>query len=390
MSKKSSTILIIYIFLMMFLSAMCDNVRGPFVPIIKEEFFINNKGIATTLTVCSLGYMLFTFIGGILCEKIGQRKVFILGFILMTLAPFGLYISNAFAVYLIGLFLLNMGQAFVGIAANTIIPILVIGSQAILMNLTHFSYGVGATFTQRFAGIMLYKGITWREIYLIIAIISFVMLIGFLFVNVPKPHISKVTTRINYKDIFTNKLMYLYMLAIGFYVAAEMNVGNWFINYMNDSFKYNENKSSIYAALFFGIFTVGRLFGGFVAEKFGYIRTVLFSVIIAFTLHTSGLILGEKGIGIVSVSGLFFAITFPTLVLTISKVFKKNTAYITGLIITFGSFMSMLINVLIGALNDSIGIYKSYYTISISLALSATFIYMIYINTKNLREKVGS
>lgn len=375
---------------MMILSAMCDNVRGPFVPIIKEEFFINNKGIATALTVCSLGYMLFTFIGGMLCEKIGQRKVFILGFILMTLAPLELYISNNFIMYLLGLFVLNMGQAFIGIATNTIIPILVVGSQAILMNLTHFSYGVGATFTQRFAGIMLYKGITWREIYLIIAIISLVMLIGFLFVSVPKSHIAKASKRIDYRSIFKNKLMYLYMLAVGFYVAAEMNVGNWFVNFMNDTYKFNENSSSIYAALFFGIFTTGRLFGGFVAERCGYIRTVLLSVIIAFTLHTVGLILGEKGLFIVSMSGLFFAITFSTLVLTISKLFKNNTSYITGLIITFGSFMAMLINVLIGTLNDSVGIYRSYYTISISLALSATFIYLIYINTKNLREKAGS
>lgn len=44
MSKNKNIIAIIYIFLMMFLSAMCDNVRGPFVPIIKKEFSIDNKG----------------------------------------------------------------------------------------------------------------------------------------------------------------------------------------------------------------------------------------------------------------------------------------------------------------------------------------------------------
>jgi fucose permease len=389
MSKRSSTILIIYIFFMMFLSAMYDNVKGPFVPIIKQEFLIDNKGIATTLTICSLGYMLFTFIGGILCEKIGQKKVFILGFILMTIASTGLYFSSNFTMYLIGLFLLNMGQAFIAIATNTIIPILVIGSQAILMNLTHFSYGVGATFTQRFTGMMLYNDVTWRYIYLIIAIISFLMLIGFLFVKVPKSHLSKENRSINYKEVFTNKLIYPYMMALGFYVAAEMNTGNWFVNYMYDSYKYNEVKSSIYAALFFGMFTAGRLFGGFVAEKLGFIRSVLFSVIIACILNTLGLILGERGIVVISISGLFFAITFPTLVLTISKVFKKNTSYITGIIITSASFISLLINGLIGILNDSMGVYKAYYTISLSLGLSAMFIYIIYINTNHMGEKVG-
>ncbi len=381
--------LIIYIFFVMFLSAMCDNVKGPFVPIIKQEFLINNRGIATTLIISSLGYMIFTFIGGILCEKIGQKKVFILGFILVTVASTGLYFSNNFAMYLIELFLLNMGQSFIGIATNTIIPLLAIGFEAILMNLTHFSYGVGATFTQRFAGMLLYNGVTWREIYLIIAIISFLMLVGFVFVRVPKSHLFKEDRKINYKDIFTNKLIYLYMMALGFYVAAELNTGNWLINYLNSSYKYNENKSSIYAAAFFGMFTTGRLFGGFIVEKVGYLKSVLFSVITACILHTLGLILGESGVVIISISGLFFAIAFPTIVLTISKVFRSNTSYITGIIITSASFISLLINVIIGILNDSIGVYKAYYTISISLGLSAICIYIIYINTKHTSKKTG-
>lgn len=389
MSKKNNVILIIYIFSMMILSAMCDNVKGPFVPIIKGEFLINNKGIATSLTVCSLGYMLFTFIGGALCEKLGHKRVFILGFLLIIFGAGGLSLSNNFTTYLLQLFILNMGQAFIGIATNTLIPILAVGFHAILMNLTHFSYGVGATFTQRFAGIMLYNGITWRQIYLIIAIITLFMLISFIFVRVPEPHISVQHKKIDYKGVFRNKLMYLYMMALGFYVAAEMNVGNWFVNYMRDSYQYNENKSSIYAALFFGIFTAGRLVGGFIVERFGYIRTVLVSVILACILNTVGLIIGEKGIMIMSISGLFYAITFPTIVLTISKVFKQNTSYITGIIITSGSFISLLINILIGTLNDSIGVYKTYYIISLSLGLSAVFIYMIFTKVNYLSKKVG-
>lgn len=387
MSKNKNIITIIYIFLMMFLSAMCDNVRGPFVPIIKKEFSINNKGIATTLMICSIGYMIFTFVGGILCEKIGQKKVFMLGFILMIIAPIGLYFSKNFTIYLVELFLLNTGQAFIGIATNTIIPVIAIGFQAILMNLTHFSYGLGATLTQRAAGVMLYKGITWRQIYMFIAIISIIMFIGFLFVNVPQPHISKEDNKIDNKEILKNKYIYLYMLALGFYVAAESNTGNWFVNFMHDCYKYNEDKASVYAALFFGTFTVGRLLGGFVVEKIGYMKSVMLSVVLAAVLYITGLLIGERGIVIISISGIFFAIIFPTMVLSINQVFKKSTAYVTGLIITAASFMSMVINILIGILNDSIGTYKTYYIIPLSLTLSVLFTYLIYINTKKMQDK---
>lgn len=47
---------------------------------------------------------------------------------------------------------------------------------------------------------------------------------------------------------------------------------------------------------------------------------------------------------IISVSGLFFSITFPTTVLTISKVFDKNVAYITGIVITSASLVGMILN----------------------------------------------
>lgn len=387
--KDRKNIIIGFIFMMMFLSAMYDNVRGPFVPTIKNEFNINNTGIATTLLICSLGYMISTYVGGILCEKIGQKRVLILGFMLIILSPIGLYLSRNFTIYMIELFLLNMGQAFIGIAINTIIPIIALSFQAIIMNLTHFSYGLGATFTQRFAGIMLYRGITWRQVYIIIAVISTITFLGFLLVRLPELHMSKDNEKIKCKGIFNNKLIYFYMAALGSYVAAEMNTGNWFINFMYSEYGYSDNKSSIYTALFFGTFTVGRLFGGFIVERLGDIKSVLISITTAFILYSTGLITGEKGIAIISISGLFFAITFPTIVLSISKVFKKNTAYITGVVVASASFTSMMINLLIGAMNDYIGVYKSYYIIPICLFLCIIFTYLIYLNTRKISGNNG-
>ncbi|MFT5875842.1 MAG: fucose permease [Clostridium sp.] len=86
---------------------------------------------------------------------------------------------------------------------------------------------------------------------------------------------------------------------------------------------------------------------------------------------------------IISISGFFFAVTFPTIVLTISKVFKQNTSYITGVIITLTSSVNMLLNLGLGKLNDKIGTYFAFYMILMSKIISIIFIYLIYINTKN-------
>ena len=174
------------------------------------------------------------------------------------------------------------------------------------------------------------------------------------------------------------------MFALGFYVFAEMGTGNWFVNFIEKTYSYDKSKSSFYLALFFGIFTFGRLVGGFVAEKFGYIKTVLVSLIIALVLYITGINLGQSGLVIISISGLFFAVTFPTIVVTISKVFKENGAYATGIIVTISSTTNMVLNMVIGFLNDNIGVYKAFYLIPISLVVSILFVFAIYKNVKTI------
>lgn len=390
MSKTNNILPILFIFLMMILSAICDSVRGIFIPVFRNDFSINNTSIGIMLTSASLGYIVCTYIGGVLCERIGQKKVFSLGYVFIIISLLVLYISPNFIVLLFGIFFLNVGQSLMGIATNTLVPVLFLSFQAILMNLTHFCYGLGSAFAQRFAGIMLYKGITWRKIYLMVAIFAFVMFIFFIFIKIPEPHKTKNNFNIDKKKIFKDKLIYFYIFAIGFYVFAETGTGNWFVNFMEKNYNYNKSQSSFYIAIFFAVFAIGRFIGGFIIEKTGYINTVLISSIFALVFYSVGLMLGEVGLIIISAAGFFFSIVFPTIILTISKVFEENSAYVTGIIVTFGSATSMVMNQLMGYLNDKVSLYIAYWLIPISLVISIVFIYLIYINTKDKLRKTSN
>ncbi|EOC99917.1 MFS transporter [Caldisalinibacter kiritimatiensis] len=385
--KKNKHILAIgFIFIIMILMAMTDNTRGVFIPEFKKAFQVEDTQMGIMIAACSLGYIISTYVGGILCEKVGQKKVMLTGFVFAIFSLLNLYISQNFIMLLAGLFFLNVGTSLMAIGINTLIPVLAVSFQAVLMNMIHFCYGAGATITQRAAGILLFSGVTWRNIYLMIGFLFLITLIGFILVKIPEPDKVEKDEKIDNKAIFKNKLVYFYMLALGLYVSAELATGNWFINFLKEVYKFNDNKSTFYSALFFGIFTVGRFLGGFVVEKFGRVKSVLVSLCISFIFYTSGLILGKDGVMIISISGLFFGIVFPTLVLTVSSVFKKNSAYITGIIITAASTINMIMNLIIGWLNDLIGIYTTYYLIPISLLVSALFTLLIYKNTKSILE----
>lgn len=241
----------------------------------------------------------------------------------------------------------------------------------------------GGAAGQAIGGVLMSNGFTWRNIYLGIAILFVFLLLSFIFIKMPNTHKYSEGNKIKKMEVLKNKVIYFYVFALGFYVFAEIATLSWLVNYIKDNYKYNSSKSAFYSVMFLVIFSIGRLIGGFIVENLGYLKTTMVSLIIAVCLFTLGLVIGEKGLIIISASGFFFAITFPTLVLTISKVFKQNTAYITGVIVTLTSCVNMFLNLLIGRLNDEIGTYLAFYMIPIGLIISIIFIYLIYINTKN-------
>ncbi|KYH31671.1 inner membrane protein YbjJ [Clostridium tepidiprofundi DSM 19306] len=380
--KRRNIILIIFIFILMALQAGAENMINIFIPTLKNEFAISNANIGTMISLGSLGYVAFTFIGGILCDKIGQKKVFIFGILFLIISLFLYANTNSYFMLIIDMFILNVGLSLASIAINTLVPVLVMSFQAILMNMTHFFYGAGSAAGQGIGGFLSARGVNWRSIYFGLAVMFIIALICIIFIKVPDVHKNEKENKIGLVKVLKNKLVIFYILALGFYVFGEIGTYKWLTNYIYDNYNYSQSRAAFYVTLFTVIFAVGRLFGGIVVEKLGYVNTVLKSLIIACLMYTIGIIFKQNGLIIISISGLFFAITFPTLILSISKVFKSNVSSIIGIIITFTSLINMVMQMIIGILNDYLGTYSAFYIIPISLGISILFIALIYLNTK--------
>jgi fucose permease len=386
MKNRNYVLPIIFIFIMMILAAAAENVRGVFIPLFKNDFFVNDTEIGFMLTISQLGYLIFTYAGGMFCEKIGQKKVFIAGIISLIVSLLGLGISRNYITFLIFMFILNMGLALNSIAINTLIPVLFMSFQAVLMNMTHFCYGLGSTIVQRVSGVLLFNKVSWRNIYIGEAALFLLVLIFFLPVKIPNIHKSKSgkgesASKLN---LLKNKLIYFYALGLGFYVFAEMGTASWFVNFIEKVYSYDKSRSSFYLALFFGLLTLGRLIGGFIAERLGYLKTVVLSLIAAAILFVAGIKFGESGLILIAMAGLFFAVTFPTVVVTISKVFKEHGAYATGIIVTASSATNMILSMIMGYFNDKLGVYNSFYLIPIGLFASILCIFIVYRNVRSI------
>ncbi|MDQ0195070.1 MFS transporter [Paenibacillus wynnii] len=367
--KHKNWPIVLLLLLMYVIVAMSDNFKGIFVPLFKEDFGVSNTQIGYVLTACLFMYALFQYIGGILIERFGYKKIISLGIIIAMGALVLLVTCKSFWVLVIGLSILNSGIAMFNVGVNTLGPVMTVASTAVLMNFVNFSYGTANTTMQQVTGSLLKKGVQWQTFYLIMLFCCVALFIYLLLLRIPyKPQTGGGSFK--KRELFHNKLLYLYIAAIGFYVAAEYGIGNWFVNYMSEEFSLDAERRALYMTLFFGLMTFGRIFGGFIADKLGYFRSVLIYGSIASVLCIIGISLGKSGLILFAASGLFFSLIYPTLMSTIRGTFKEGASYVTGLILMCGTLIAMAVNLLIGIANDSIGVYYSFYIVAVCLILS--------------------
>lgn len=384
----SNTPITILLVLLYVIVAMSDNFKGIFVPFFKEDFALNNTEIGYMLTAGLLAYAVFQYIGGSFIEKFGYKKVIALGFLIGMASLLLLITCRSYLVLILGLFGLNIGMAMFNVGVNTLGPVLTVASTAVLMNFVNFSYGASNTVIQKVVGNLLSKGVEWTQFYVFMLFCSGVLFVYLLLIKIPYTPKSE-KAKYNKMDLLQNKMLYLYIIALGFYLASEYGIGNWFVTYMGEEFKLDADRRALYAALFFGAETVGRLFGGYIVDRLGTFKSMLLYGCFATLFSTVGILLGEVGLIIFSIAGLFYSIIYPTIIMTAHTVFKEAASYATGLILMCGTLIAMVVNMLMGIANDVIGVYYSYYSIAICIAITTLSILFIKRKVETVEVKIG-
>ncbi|EMT39436.1 Fucose permease [Thermoanaerobacter thermohydrosulfuricus WC1] len=364
--KNAYTIAIIY--LLMMLIGIVENVKGPLIINIKTFYGVDYTMMGLFLSVGSFGFILSTFLGGFLADKIGRKSVLISGLILIIAGILGIFAARKFIVFLIFAFVMNMGMGLLEIGINAVASIVFIVNQALMMNLLHFFYGVGAIISPNMTVKLLHINFSWQQVYLTVGVIAFILMLAVLKIKMhgEEKHIAR--DKIDYIQILSDKRMWLFASMLGFYVASELGIGNWAVTFFSAQYKMDNTISSLYLGLFFATFTFGRLVGGFIIERIGYIKSLLIFSLVSSILIASGMA-GRNFAFLISVAGFFYSIIFPTTIAIVMKEFKQHVTIIIAIILTISSTINMLANFLIGRLNDIFGVFIGFSAILIFMIL---------------------
>lgn len=368
LKKNVYTILVIY--LLMMLIGMVDNVKGPLITSIKTFYSVDYTMMGLFLSIGSFGFILSTFFGGLLADRVGHKLLLIIGTVLIIFGTFGISTSHSFIVFLIFAFIMNMGMGSLEMGINAVASMAFLVNQAVMMNLLHFFYGAGSIISPNMTVKLLQNGFTWQLVYLLVAGLALVFMIVILMVKIPKKEKYKSTVKVNYVRVLKNVRIWLFALMLGFYVSSEIGVGNWAVTFFKTGYKMSNTQSSLYLALFFTTFTFGRLFGGFIVEKLGYIKSLVIFSFTSAILIAAGM-MGKNFAFLISTAGFFYSIIFPTVIATVMKEFNEYASVIIGVITTVSSTINMLASFLIGKLNDAFGVYIGFSAILIFMILVA-------------------
>lgn len=381
--KRSNVFLMFTLFYLYFIMALFESSKGNFVPFYLDEFKITNAELSLVLSFNTVGCVIGSFLGGHYCEKYGHKFVYISGSVLSTIgiliAPFT---SNIFMLGLFN-FIFGIGRSAISVGVDSMVPVISIGFESILMNITHFTYGLGSFAGQNAYGHFLSAGVAWRRIYLFLGIFYAASVILSLIVKTPNIKVIKSEESQLKTNMYKEPLIYLFMFAITFGLITEAVINTWFISYIRNSYGLDPAAAAKYASIFFLMFAMGRLLGGFIVNKIGDSNGLELFLLAGAICIFAGLQLKKEGIMLIAISGFFISITFPTMMVIINSIFKQKSSLAIGYSVTFSNILYVIIFNLTGYLNDLLGTYAAFYTAPVSMIGCLTMLILISKKVKN-------
>lgn len=361
-----------------------DNIKGPTIPILLKELNLNYSMGGTILLAAYVGFFVATIFMGTVSDIAGKKFVMIAAGAALIIGITGYSSSNTLILLVVSIAVIGIGLGSIEIGSNSIIIDIHNQNKGKYLNQLSFFHGVGSMIAPIFAGQLISRNLSWRSIYQFSLVLVLLLPLFFLIIKYPKSQTGG-SSGIDFKSLgkkaFTREMLLLYVLVFS-YVAAELGVSSWLVEFLQKQKSQSVVISSLFLSLYFGVMALGRLLGSFLVEKVGYIKIMLFCTLASLLCITIG-VWGPPVLAFfVPLTGLFFSIIFPTSAAIVSEIHKDNLGTILGLFCSFAGIGGMIGPWVVGIFSDLLGIAMGMYMITV-------FCILMLISLISLTKKIG-
>lgn len=352
---------------LMFGLGSSDSLRGIFAPVFQNRYALSDTQLSLIVTISYVGNLLFLSLGGKLLDTFGRKTVVLSVTAIWVLSMLLNVVSDSYICILISMFFALGASTLLNTTVNILTPVVFSGYAGLMVNIFFFIQGIGTSGSQFVLGRygLSYPGFKG---------VSFLLLLigaaaGFLLILIPlggerRPeHLqSEVKTEAPVTQANPKPAVFILLCTmIGFYFIGEHGIMNWLFSYCIQAFQLPSGKASVYLSLFWGGMTVGRLIFAPVVQRQGTVKSIRIFGIVGTLLFCAGILTGENGILLLSISGLAISVLYPTMVLLIQQIYPAGVvATRTGAIISVATVADIVFNLFFGVITGAIGYRLSF------------------------------
>ncbi len=373
--------LILFVF---FIISLLSNIMGPLIPDIINDFKVSLAMAGLLPFSFFIAYGVLSIPAGMAVEKYKEKWVMVFAFFIAFLGALLFSLFPSFPVALISLFMIGAGMAMLQVAINPLLRVAggeehfafnsVMGQLAfgaasfaspklfsyLVVGLeTHQETGEANAIIEMFSKIVP-ENLPWVSLYWIFAVVALFMVILMVIIKLPtveRADDEKSGAWSIHLELFKNKTVLLFFLAIFAYVGTEQGVANWMSKFLSEYHGYDPRIEGANAiSLFWGLLTAGCLLG-LVLLKFMDSRLVLKlfagSAIITLTIALFGN--AQMSLWAFPMVGFFASVMWSVIFSLALNSVKKHHGSFSGILVS-GIIGGALVPLIVGVLGDKIGL----------------------------------
>ncbi|TCQ75926.1 FHS family L-fucose permease-like MFS transporter [Ochrobactrum sp. BH3] len=348
------------------------------IPHLKGVFQLNYFQ-SMLIQFCFFGaYFIVSLPAGALVKRISYKWGIVTGLVIAALGC-ALFIPAAsyrvYALFLGALFVLASGVTILQVAANPYVTVLgTPETAASRLTLTQAFNSLGTTVAPSFGALLILSAATSDAArsaeadavqfpYLLLALAFAVLAIVFAILKLPDVQ-EEETAVITKEDGSAWQYRHLVLGSVGLfvYVGAEVSVGSFLVNFLNDPNVAGlaESEAAHYVSYFWGGAMIGRFIGSVAMRYIDDGKALAFNaamaiVLLLITVATTGHVAMWSVLAI----GLFNSIMFPTIFSLALHGLGKHTSQGSG-ILCLAIVGGAIIPLIQGALADTVGIHLAF------------------------------
>jgi len=353
-NKKYILICCFFVFAVNGLYAM---ILGSLLPIISDEYGLNNTMSGVLLSAHQVGNLIAGFIAGVLPLYLGRKRaiMFLCSFVVMG---FLIMILTGNPVLLIlGFLFTGISRGSISNFNNTIVNE-VSNSSPSALNFLHSIFAVGALSAPFLVIICTKLGGDkgWKLAAVVIIFLAIISI--FLFSKMKINDVAKQKSKVKISYEFMQDRYFLISVGvIFFYLCAEATINGWLVKYFIDSGIMTIGYAQMLASLLWVVILVGRLTCAFLGDKVSKKKLLLTTSIGTVSFYL--LLLSSRNLTVITIAimglGLSMAGIYPTTISTIGKTIRDYPMSM-GVLLMVSGIGAIIMPIITGALSDAFGI----------------------------------